>query len=94
MRPAGEIRQALMQAVAAYPTGATLQELAGRARVGIQVASCTVKNMHRAGVLVKTGERRVAYRNRPVAVYAAQSTACVAKPAPGAELAAVLGCWA
>lgn len=83
-----------MQAVAAYPTGATLQELAGRAKVGVPVARRTVDNMYRAGVLAKAGERCVAYRNRPVAVYVAKGVADAAKPAPGAELAAVLRCWA
>lgn len=82
MRPAGEIRQALLQACAtlAQPQqGPTLRELAAHARVGLDAAQRTVDNMRRAGVLHSPRTRRVPYRNRPVAEY---------EPAPGARPAA------
>lgn len=73
MRPAGEIRQALFQAardLAQQGRGATLVELASKASVARRDASVCLKNMRRAGVIDIVGERRVAYRNRPVAEYA------------------------
>jgi len=73
VRPAGEIRQALLQACAALARpgqGPTLRELAAHARVGLDAAEQTVKNMRRAGVLHVPRTRRVPYRNRPVAEYA------------------------
>ena len=97
MRPAGGVRQALMQAAAAYPNGATLRELAGKACVGLLSARRTVDNMHRAGLLVPVGERAVAYRNRPVAVY---KPASADAPTPHnaanavATLCAALSNWA
>ncbi len=72
MRPAAEVRQALCAAAQAAHAcgGLTLRDLAERACVGLEPARRTVDNMTRAGVLRKVGERRVDYRNRPVAVYA------------------------
>lgn len=77
MRPAGEIRQALIQAARdvvadlGLPNrGATLAELADRSCVGRDAARRCVDNMRRSGVLQIVGERRVDYRNRPVAEYA------------------------
>ena len=76
MRPAGKIRQALMLAardvVADFGMpnrGATLSELAARSCVGRDAARRCVDNMRRAGALQIVGERRVDYRNRPVAEY-------------------------
>lgn len=72
MRPAGEIRLALFKAAGELVTperGATLQEIATRACVGYDSALSTVKNMTRAGQLRIRGERKVDYRNRPVAEY-------------------------
>lgn len=72
MRPAGEIRQALLQACQALATperAPTLREIAARAQVGLQAAEATIKNMRRAGVLRVVRQRRVDYRNRPVAEY-------------------------
>ena len=72
MRPAGEIRQALLQACAALATpekAPTLREIAARAQVGLDAAERTLKNMRRAGVVRQVRERRVDYRNRPVAEY-------------------------
>ncbi len=72
MRPAGDVRAALLTACMELSTsgqGATLRELAQRACVGLESARQTVNNMARAGQLCIAGERRVAYRNRPVAEY-------------------------
>ena len=77
MRPAGEIRPALIQAARdevadlGQPNrGATLAELADRSCVGRDAARRCVDNMRRSGALHIVGERRVDYRNRPVAEYA------------------------
>ena len=73
MRPAGEIRQALIQAahdLAANGRGATLAEISERAQVGRDATRRCVDNMKRSGALRIVGERRVEYRNRPVAEYA------------------------
>jgi hypothetical protein len=81
MRPAGEIRQALIQAARdvvaelglqdkGIGRGATLAELADRSCVGRDAARRCVDNMRRSGALQIVGERRVDYRNRPVAEYA------------------------
>lgn len=73
MRPASDVRTALLQAaLAAHASGQrpTLLELAHQAQVGVAAATHTVKNMRRAGQLQICGMRRVDYRNRPVAEYA------------------------
>lgn len=72
MRPAGEVRQALLQAAADLTTpdrAPTLGELAEHAQVGYAHARWSVQNMARAGALRIVRTRRVAYRNRPVAEY-------------------------
>ena len=72
-RPAGEVRRALLDAAQALVTdGAapTVRELAEHSCVGLAAATNTVKNLVRYGHLHKVRERRVAYRNRPVAEYA------------------------
>jgi hypothetical protein len=91
MRPAGEIRQALMTAAGELATpdrGATLRELAARAQVGHAAARSTIQNMHRAGHLVRREDRRVAYRNRPVAQYAPAS-----QSQPVSGVADILRVW-
>lgn len=79
MRPPGEIRLALLGAAsklhrfdedAQVLRGATLSELAAKACVGKDAARQCVGNMKRAGELAIVHERRVDYRNRPVAEYA------------------------
>lgn len=77
MRPAGEISLALLKAardlarqVDGQRKGATLAELAARACVSKEVATDRVKKLKSRGRLEKVGERRVAYRNRPVVEYA------------------------
>lgn len=73
MRPAGEVRLALLKAARELTTveqSATLLELAKHSQVGFMAARRTVDNMRRAGVLQVVRTRRVDYRNRPVAEYA------------------------
>jgi hypothetical protein len=77
MRPAGEIRTALLEAASemyrfenAELRGPTLAELAEKACVGRGAARQCVSNMKRAGELAIVKERVVNYRNRPVAEYA------------------------
>lgn len=72
MRPAGEVRHALLKAaheLRELGEQATLRNLAFRAQVGIKDATSTVKNMRRAGLLAVVGECPVDYRNKPVALY-------------------------
>ncbi|PZO17651.1 MAG: hypothetical protein DCF26_09490 [Burkholderiales bacterium] len=72
MRPAGEIREALLNSCRALvtPTQApTLSELAQHAQVGSDAARRTIANMKRHGVICTARERRVEYRNRPVHEY-------------------------
>lgn len=76
MRPTGEIRAALRDAahalVASLPPdrGVTVRELASAANVGADAALTTIRNMARpGGELEIVGDRKVDYRNRPVAEY-------------------------
>jgi hypothetical protein len=96
MRPAGEIRAALLQAACELTTtdrAPTLQELAARACVGTMAALHTVRNMKRAGQLQIPRTRCVAHRNRPVAEYAPASTE--PKEAAGyVDVASVFSIWA
>jgi len=77
MRPAGEIRQALLNAALELVTperAPTVAELAAHSQVGFDAALHTVRNMRRAGHLAIVRERRVDYRNRPVCEYAPATT--------------------
>lgn len=81
MRPAGEVRLALLRASAELATndrGPTLRELAQHSQVGLKAARQTVSHMCRAGVLEIARTRKVPYRNRPVAEYCPPPSA--AKP--------------
>jgi hypothetical protein len=96
MRPAGEVRQALLQAAIDLATheggelrGATLQEIAHRARVAIGVARRTVDNMRRSGELRSERTREVPYRNRPVAEYVPREV-----DLPAIDVAGVMSAWA
>lgn len=81
MRPAGEVRAALLTACVELSAnsgqGATLRELAQRACVGLESARKTIDNMARAGQLCIAGQRHVAYRNRPVAEYKVKDSCVV-----------------
>lgn len=73
MRPAGEIRAVLLEAVhtlALPERGPTLAELTAHTQVGELVARRTLDNMRRGGHVRIARTRRVDYRNRPVAEYA------------------------
>jgi hypothetical protein len=94
MRPQGEIRSALLHAAhEAKGQGGpcTLRDLASRACVGADAARRAVDNMRRAGQLVVAGHCRVAYRNRPVALYAPPDEAV--GDAGFVDLAQVMTCW-
>ena len=97
MRPAGEVRQALLQACAALAVpgqGATLREMAHQAQVGLLAARHTVSDMRRAGQIRKVGERTVDYRNRPVAEYVPAPPASINQSKGCMSLANVLRVWA
>lgn len=96
MRPAGEIRKALLDActdlagdVQDPEHGPSLREIAHRACVGLDAARDTMKNMARAGVVHRVNSRRVAYRNRPVAEYRPGAMATAANDAFAALSGAV-----
>lgn len=73
MRPAGDVRQALLRACSEMYTperSPTLAELTARACVSRGAALHTVKNLIRNELLFIPRTRKVEYRNRPVAEYA------------------------
>lgn len=92
-RPA-DIRSALLQAAVDLNTAAqhpTLREIVRHACVGQSSGLYAVKNMRKAGLLVICGERRVSYRNRPVATYA---PACpVAPTTQGFDFSGLAKAW-
>lgn len=93
MRPAGDVRKALVDAVQPAP-GRTLQELADRACVGMDAARRTMDNLRRAGVVQRGPDKVVGYRNRPVATYLpAGYAAAAANDASINHLCAVLRAW-
>ncbi|SIR00330.1 hypothetical protein [Pseudacidovorax sp. RU35E] len=95
MRPAGEVSQALLQAAAALATeerAPTQRELAMKAQVGFTATRLTIKNLVRAGHLVRVRARAVAYCNKPVAEYAPPRLAQRGSGSP-AELGRVLAGW-
>jgi len=91
MRPHGEIRQVLRQALS---SGAgTTRDLASRTNVGLEAARLTLDNMVRAGEAVKLAQVKVPGAKRPVPVYAAQQQQHTAAQAAQA-LADAIGVWA
>lgn len=97
MRPAGEVRLALLAACGQLATaerGPTLREMAAVACVGLEAARRTVANMQRAGQLHAPRTRRVPYRNRPVAEYVPVQLAQMGHASEGASLAHTLRTWA
>ena len=97
MRPAGEVRLALLSAACelAVPgvRGPTLQEMAHRACVGYDAAMHTVKNLTRAGQLTIARQRKVDYRNKPVAEYEPK-TAEAEDSSPGfVDLGSLMTVW-
>lgn len=97
-RPAGEVRQALLQACEQLVTperAPTVRELAQAACVGLDVARRTLDNMRRAGQVAIARHRRVSYRNRPVAEWApgVAWAGGIGHGAGSGALAAVLQSW-
>lgn len=96
MRPAGEVRQALLdaaQVLTTETTAPTLMELAAHSQVGSTAALFTIRNMVKSGALVIVRTRRVDYRNRPVAEY---STPSAMHDATGGmcDFRTLAACWA
>lgn len=82
MRPATEVRQAILQAVTTMATpdrGPTLQEINKAVCSQMPVGTDTVRryldNIKRSGAVCIARQRRVDYRNRPVAEYAPADSA-------------------
>jgi len=95
-RPHGDVRQALLKAVAELATqdqGPTLREMAQRACVGLDAARRTVSNLKRCRALVIARERRVAYRNRPVAEYALPCMHMTASPTSEFDFSSLTSVW-
>ena len=98
MRPAGEVRLALLDACRQLATpdrAPTLREIAAKACVGLQAARNTVPNMVRAKQLRPVRPRAVQHRNRPVAEYEpVSSDAAAASDDEGfVDLGSVLRVW-
>lgn len=95
MRPAGEIRKALLDAVTALAVsgGGSLRELAAAAQVPVDVARRTVDNACRAGEIHRGPDRVVPYRNRPVATYLPKDHAPVAANESISGVAVLLQAW-
>lgn len=96
MRPAGEIRLALMQACVELLTperAPTVREIAARACVGYLSAMRTIDNMRRAGHLCVVRKRRVAHCNRKLAEFAPADAALHAEQHDAAPLVAALRAW-
>lgn len=73
MRPAGEVRLALLKALKDHPRS-TSRTLAGLACIGVAAASKTLDNLVVAGKVVKRDSIRVAGVKRPVPTYEIYST--------------------
>lgn len=98
MRPAGDVRRALLDACEALAgempagRGPCMREIAARACVGVQAARNTLPNLVRAGVLHGVHDRRVGYRNRPVKEYRPAPAATAAND-PFAPLLGAMRAW-
>jgi hypothetical protein len=93
MRPPGEIRCAVLNAAQALTAergqGATCRDLAERACVSLRAARQAVKNMARAGELVRVGSTPVPGSRRPMTMFAPP----VEQAAGPAALAALMSTW-
>lgn len=98
MRPAGDVRRALLDACEALAgempegRGPCLREIAARACVGMTAARNTVPNLVRARVLHGVHDRQVGYRNRPVKEYRPAPAATAAND-PFAQLLGAMRAW-
>lgn len=94
----GEVAKALLKTaceLSAAGRRVTLAEMAAGACVGKKVARTTVSSLKKRGHLKIVGERRVDFRNRPVAEYA--PAALVAEGVSGegwADLSRCVSAWA
>jgi len=70
VRPAGEVRVAMLKALREAKAPATTKMLAARACVGLEAARHTLDNLVRAEVASKPGTTRVPGVRRPVPLYA------------------------
>jgi len=97
-RPLSEVARALLSTanrLSAAGRAVTLAEMAAGACVGQQAARKSVSNLKRYGHLKIVGQRRVDYRNRPVAEYAPVIAAMtLALAPPGVDLERCLSAWA
>jgi len=97
MRPLSDVARAILRTaceLSAAGRRVTLAEMAAGACVGQQAARQTVSNLKRHGHLQIVGQRRVSYRNRPVAEYApAEPATLVAEPASWSDLGRCLSSW-
>lgn len=69
MRPAGEVRRVLEEALA-NETAITSRDLAARTRVSVELTRRTLDNMVRGGAALVVGTIPVPGVRRPVPVYA------------------------
>lgn len=95
-RPAGEIRKALLAAVAELATperGVLLREAAARACVGLDAARYTMGSLRRAGLVRIARWQRVPWRNRPAAEYEIAAPADAGQPTASQVLDAALHAW-
>lgn len=96
MRPRGEVRQALLEALRVLGR-AHYRALAERARVGFEAARRALDNMRRSGDVVPVGSARLPGVCKPLVVYAlgtVQGLANSAQAGAVARVSAVLGWWA
>lgn len=68
-RPGGVFRELVLSAARQGPC--TMREVAHVTQISLERTRRTVENLARAGDLQVVGQRRVDYRNRPVALYQA-----------------------
>jgi hypothetical protein len=99
MRPPSEVRHAVLKAVVMLATperGPTLQEIDAAVQGELPVGSDTVRryldNIKRSGAVCIARQRRVDYRNRPVAEYAPAGLVSVHQG--WVDLGNCLGAWA
>ncbi|WP_302409307.1 hypothetical protein [Comamonas kerstersii] len=96
MRPAGEVSQSLLAAVDQLATperAPTLQEIAAKSGVALDVARQTLKDMKRHGRVFSPRTRKVPYRNRPVAEYARHMPMAAAANEAASGLSVLMSAW-
>lgn len=89
----GPVRRALRDAAARLLVPATWRDLAEAAQVGWRAALLAVKNMVRAGELVRVDQARVAGSRRPMALYALNKNEINAKQDHTGSVVACMASW-